>query len=486
VTWLIFPIFLVYLALFHRDKFKLSWRPVVTGLLLAGLLVIPMFVYLQNHPESQTRLSMLDGTLQGLRDGNVVPVLNNAKEALLAFVWPGYGDQFLAYNIPGRPVFDAVTAVFFIIGLLVALWRWKQPNYAFLLLWFGIGIIPSLLTGATANTTRNLAALPAVLLLPAIGFTAVAERLKIDGLKIKDGRRNSILNLQSLIIIIWLIFAGATTARDYFVRWGESPDVRGAYQHTLVEGLAFLEADASDLPLVISSVYPGPAHDPSISLVLSPEISAGARWVDARYGLVFPAGGNGRILIPASTPIHPELAQFVKEVTAVTLRPDDLDPQFVLYELNSAPLAQWNRMEPVNFDNAIILHTAQWLTTSTQPGEVVELLTVWEVVDPERVGPAVLPFYTTDVALFTQVLDGSGQVMTQRDALDAPSWDWQTNDIIVQIHPMTVPVDTAAGSYRTIVGLYDKLSQERLSVITADGTILETFADVAPLQVSNP
>jgi 4-amino-4-deoxy-L-arabinose transferase-like glycosyltransferase len=492
VTWLVFPIFLVYLALLHHDKFKKSWRPVLAGLMLAGLLVIPMFVYLQNHPEAQTRLSMLDGSLQGLREGNIAPVLNNVKEALLAFVWPGYGDQFLAYNIPGRPVFDGVTAVFFIMGLLISLRRWRQPNYAFLLLWFGIGIIPSLLTGATANTTRNLAALPAVLLLPAVGFTAVSrwvfQRLEIRDWRL-DAKKSLVSSLQSPMIIIavtWLIFAGGVTARDYFIRWGESPDVRGAYQHTLVEGLAFLEDDASDLPLVISSVYPGPAHDPSISLVLSPETGARARWVDARYGLLFPGGGNGRILIPASTPIHPALAQFVREVTAVSLRPDDRDPQFGLYELNRSSLDQWNRMEPVNFDNAVSLRAAHWLTISVRPGAVGELVTVWEVVDPERVGPAVLPFYTTDVTLFTQVLDNSGQVMVQRDALEAPSWDWQAGDIIIQIHPLTVPDGTAPGSYRTIVGLYDKLSEVRRPVITADGTILETFADVPPLQVSSP
>ena len=105
---------------------------------------------------------MLDGPLQGLRQGNILPILENVSEALLAFIWPGYGDQFLAYNIPGRPGFDMLTAVFFVAGLAVCLWRWKRPSYAFVLLWFAVGIIPSLITGATANTTRNLAALPAV------------------------------------------------------------------------------------------------------------------------------------------------------------------------------------------------------------------------------------------------------------------------------------------------------------------------------------
>ncbi len=186
VSWLLFPLFLGYLALWHRATFRRAWRPALAGLLLAGLLSAPLFLYLRAHPEMQTRLDMLDSPLQAIAAGQWRPVLANAADALLAFVWPGRGDQFLAYNIPGRPVFDVVSAVFFVMGLAVCLRRWRQPAYAFLLLWFAIGILPSLVTGPTANTTRNLAALPAVFLLPAIGFVALAGRIRNYELGIRN------------------------------------------------------------------------------------------------------------------------------------------------------------------------------------------------------------------------------------------------------------------------------------------------------------
>lgn len=173
-----FPLFLGYLALAHRAAFRRAWRPALAGLLLGALLSAPLFLYLRAHPEMQTRLDMLDGPLQAITAGQWRPVLANVRDALLAFVWPGRGDQFLAYNIPGRPVFDAVSAVFFVAGLLVCLRRWRRPVYAFLLLWFAAGILPSLVTGPTANTTRNLAALPAVFLIPAVGFVAAAGRIR--------------------------------------------------------------------------------------------------------------------------------------------------------------------------------------------------------------------------------------------------------------------------------------------------------------------
>ena len=491
MAWLIFPVFLIYLALLHRAKFRVAWRPVLAGLVLAGLLVIPMFVYLQNNPEAQTRLSMLDGPLQGLRDGQIAPILGNAAEALLAFVWPGYGDQFLAYNIPGRPVFDGITAVFFIVGLVITLWRWRQPRYAFLLLWFVIGIMPSLLTGATANTTRNLAALTAVMLLPALGFTAVTswilKRLWTRDWRLNAGQSPS-SNLQSPLAItamVWLLFAGFTTARDYFYRWGESTAVRGAYQHTLAAELAYLAETPAALPTVISTVYPGPAHDPSIGQVLAPQADPDRRWLDARYALLFPHGGSSRLVIPTSTPLHPAWTTFVRPVTAVSLRPDDLDPGFTIYDLDASRLALGDGETAVNFDDAVTLRAAWWLTPSTPLGETAELLTIWQVIDPARVGPLVPPFGATDAAIFVHVLDEAGHAFAQDDRLDAPSWDWQTGDVLLQIHPVIIPPETVPGSYQTIVGLYDRLSGDRRRVINAAGAAGDTFAFVPPLQISD-
>ncbi len=480
VAWLVFPIFLIYLWLIHRDSFQKSWRPMMIGLVGAGILVTPMFIYLRQNPDIITRLEMLDGPLQNLRRGEWRPLLQNGWAALLAFVWPGYGDQFLAYNIPGRPVFDGVTAVFFAVGILVSLARWRQRPYAFLLLWFGVGIIPSLITGPTANTTRNLAALSAVHLLPAVGFMAL-----VDGLGGK--RRPSPLGRPYLlagVTAVWIGLAGFFTARDYFGRWGQSPEVRGAYQHTLVETIAYLEAEAITGPLSLSTVYPSAAHDPSISLALAPQPDWAARWMDARYALIWPGGAAAQAIIPDSTPLHPALAALLRPLDAISLRPDDLDPGFTRYQWNVTAAQSWLPPAPLaNFGDGVMLLTAQWLTPATAPGSTAEMLTIWQVTDPARVGPRVPPANLTDVVLFTQVLTTEGQVLAQRDALDAPSWDWQSGDIIFQIHPITLPPDAAPGRYQTIVGVYDRLSGNRLPVVEQPGVM---FAEAPPLLIQSP
>lgn len=479
LTWLLFPLFLIYLAFLHRRLFRRSVRPVLVGLLLAALLVAPLFIYLTANPEMQTRLSMLDGPVEQIRSGQLLPLANTSVSALLAFVWPGYGDQFLAYNIPGRPVFDAITGLFFIAGIIVSLLRWRQPAYAFLLLWFTVGILPSLVTGPTAGTTRNLAALPAVYVLPAVGFMAVAGWMRV---------RNRALTRVAVpvTVALWLLWAGWVTGRDYFFRWGQEPAVRAAYQHTLIEGLTYA-AEMTEAPLVVSTVYPGPVHDASIALLLQGRAGLdNTRWVDARRALVLPAGAPARALVPSSTPPHPRYESLLSPLEQVTLRADDLDPSFGVYDLVTPPATPWAVTAPqADFGGAVALLQAEWLSPSVPPGGTAELLTVWRVLDPARVGPNHLPADAPDTVLFTHVLQPNGTLLAQQDALDAPAWSWQTGDLVLQIHTLAVPEGTPAGDYQAVVGVYDRPTGQRLPVLQQNGESGETAWPVMALRVAN-
>jgi hypothetical protein len=438
-----------------------------------------MFLYLSENPYAQTRLSMLSGTLDQVVSGDVLPILNNAGEALLAFIWPGYGDRFLAYNIPGRPVFDLVTAVFFVIGLILSLWRWREPSFAFLLLWFATGIIPSLVTGSTANTTRNLAALPAVYLIPAVGFVfagrAIAQRFELS--------QRTVLSLGAGI---WLLFVAFVSARDYFVRWGDAVEVRGAYQHTLVNELDYLKEQGFDeKAMVISTVYPGPAHDASIALVLGGEETQDFRWVDARNALLLPEGDEAYAVIPSSTPPHHAFSRYLRPLDKITIRPDDIDPHFSFYSLENDRNQISKDNEPLaDFGSAVLLEEAYWLSSPVRPGEYAELLTRWRVTDPDNIGPPHPPAFQPDTIFFTHLLDDEGKIVSQRDALDAPSWSWQVGDTLLQIHRLDLPEDIGAGSYRPFMGIYDRQTGERLPLGDDSGLGGETLFEGPALEVA--
>ena len=131
--------------------------------------------------------------------------------------------------------------------------------------------------------------------------------------------------------------------------------------------------------------------------------------------------------------------------------------------------------EPIaQFGEGLVLLDGYWRGESVPAGGVGEFVTVWLVTDPTQVGPVVWPIETTDIVLFTQVLTAEGSVLTQEDRLDAPSWSWGVGDVVVQVHQLFVPGETAVGDYETIVGVYDRESGTRLTVQTTQESFFVT------------
>ena len=64
---------------------------------------------------------------------------------VLQFFVPGRGDVDQFYNLPGRAVFDPLTAVSALIGLGLLAWHWRRGPALFLLLWLPALLLPSFL-----------------------------------------------------------------------------------------------------------------------------------------------------------------------------------------------------------------------------------------------------------------------------------------------------------------------------------------------------
>ncbi|MEM7802884.1 MAG: hypothetical protein AAF633_27080, partial [Chloroflexota bacterium] len=256
------------------------------------------------------------------------------------------------------------------------------------------------------------------------------------------------------------------TASDYFRRWANMPDVRGAYQTTLIASLDEIEtALPAEAPVLLSTVYPSAPHDPSIALVEMGIKDRPLGWMDGRLALLWPGQAQDSgidLFVPASTPLHPTFLNWVDPLTTFETRPTDLDPQFTHYRLRPDAVVKWQAQNGIPFNAAVELLSAEWVTEKVAPGGVAELVTVWRILDPAAVGPVVWPIETTDVVLFAQLLTDERTVLAQSDRLDAPSWNWQKADILVQVHPIFIPADAPAAKYDVILGIYDRQSGIRL------------------------
>jgi hypothetical protein len=77
------------------------------------------------------------------------------------------------------------------------------------------------------------------------------------------------------------------------------------------------------------------------------------------------------------------------------------------------------------------------------------------------------------------VLADDGHIIAQQDILSVPSWQWQTGDIILQVHQIWIPPEIEAGVYETAVGLYSETTGERVPIVGAT----DDRAFITPLQI---
>lgn len=481
VLWIVFPVFLIYLALFSRATFRRVWLFTLIAVLVGLLLAAPLFAYLRMHPGAEQRLEMLDAPLRALLSGDVSVVLNRAWSCIAGFFVPGRGDDFLAYTIPGRPFFDPLTGLLFLLGAGLCLARWRRPACAFSLIWFLVGISPSLITGAAASTTRSIGALPVTFLFPAL---AIVEGTRWAAARWEDrGGRAVWLGFVGLVLA-----TGVASACDYFVVWGESPDVRAAYQHTLIEAAGYLDSQPESGVVALSTVYPHAPHDPYVFEMSLQRRDLSPRWFDARRALLLPAEPTARLIAPSGVSLDAYFADLpgLHVRQRVELRPDDLAPFFIVYDweprVTLAALQERAQGERADFGDALQFLGYDLRTPTVVRGEAVELVTLWQVIDPGLLRSPNLSDVSTELVLFTHALDAVGGVVAQEDRLDAPAWDWQVGDVVAQIHRFMLPPDLSPGALVLEVGVYRRSDLARLPVLV-DGVVVDNRVILQSVEV---
>src|SRR5258706_12856686 len=122
----------------------------------------------------------------------------------------------------GGSVFEPLGGVLFAAGLLLTLWRWRRPAYAFLLLWLVVGLAPAFVSTPAASLGHTITAQPAVYLFPAVALSAFGDWGR--------GRTRSWPVLAAALAALFLLVTAGRDLRDYFVRWPALPEVRGLYR----------------------------------------------------------------------------------------------------------------------------------------------------------------------------------------------------------------------------------------------------------------
>ncbi len=463
------------------------------GIWFVGALVMGLVLAAPHllDADAWQRSATLATTLSDLKAGDPRPLLTTSIEALCTFTFRG--DPFITYNVPGRPIFDPLVGILFYGGVLLCLRRWRRPACAFTLLWISTGLLPSMIVGAWNSTLHSMGMQLVVFVPPALLAVEASRWL---------GQRYG-LRASRLVGVAFAGLVGLTcvfTFRDYFVRWGEWPEVRAAYFHNLAAITDYVNRTPYSGAVTLSSPFPDLPLDPFIADLRVRRRDLSLRWFDAWRALVFPSATRSLLIVPPSAPLDPYLAQRLdlRPVERVNLRPDDAAPYFDVFEWTpSAALARFTSLPtktviagdkplslPVSL-GAVELVAYDLPTQTITPGGIVTLVTVWRILAPAALGPLPAHDYGHSLAIFAHLLDPNNAVVGQEDRLDAPAWNWQPGDAFVQVHSFSIAAAASPGSYPLEVGIYLRQSLTRLPV-SVNGVAVDNRVLLPPVQVLSP
>ncbi len=418
------------------------------------------------------------------------------------------GDAVPIYNVSGRPVFpEVVGAALFVMGLLICLWRWKQPAYALMLLWFFIGLTPAMVTPFSPNFVRTIAAWPIPFVFAGIAMHEVVRFARARGanqqsaISIQQPHRGAsrsvVSNQQSAVSIqqsvvrnqklimgflaLVLALNAVLTARDYFLDWPKGDYVRFWQQAAWTQAVRTMNADPSTAPIAASGLSIQD-FDPQTFDLLGLRSDLKVKWFDCRNAMLYPQNGmTTRYLSPPFFPCDADLqARFWAgaKLIAQPQWPGTNDVIFTLHELNgraalesalntSAPRPIWiggetfdsrnpdNDLEPAHLPFALGgLNLLGWETdrATVKPGDTIDVFTFWEVT-----GPIAPP-----LKIFVHVTAPAGKIVTQWDGLDVGIGSLETHDVFVQRHRLDLPGDLPPGPYRLSIGAYHPDTGARL------------------------
>jgi 4-amino-4-deoxy-L-arabinose transferase-like glycosyltransferase len=459
---LILVSFCGYLLLVRPQMIKQRWRGILLMFVVSLMLVIPLIMTLQQQPESDARVAELAVPLVEAQVGNYEPLIEFTVTTLNMFHRSGDGEWL--YNIPHRPVFGAVGAVFFWFGVLFAVVLALRPFLqrtkstfrtrfiaddksdaaAFLIAWWLAGISPGFISVPPASLGHTIMAQPAVFILTALPIWCIENWIE---------RKGQMQMVKAGTAVLALLLIGSIAIRDgvdYFVNWQERGMVRFLYRAYFHDIADYLNETPDITDFGVTGRLAGPWDRLSLSIDTSRDIRP--RWY------------------------NPERVLLLQPSISFAWYPQDLysHPEWVVpledgwdngdYRL-ARVTAVMEEGERTCFANGLCIVTIAYDpdTYQFEVGWAVErplnLPSMPLISNPPPPGVYAGP----RLAVFAQLVDTAGNGLANDDGLWIDPTTLYTDDLFLQQHRFQVPPDSEPAE--VIYGLYDPMTSERIFTI---------------------
>ena len=493
------------------SRSKIRTELPLIGLFLGTATVVaaPLLIHFALNPDHffmrSSQLWIFDDNIGAAK--TLSALIENVWEYLLLFGI--HSDQYWHNFSVKQLMLYPLEALFFWLGVGLALRRWRDPTYRLLLLWLGVMLLPSILSVATGTNTygshyfiRLSGAAPAIYLLASVGIWETFLFLR-DKLPQNVTLKPAVL--VSVLVGGFFLVQGVNTYRTYFQNWANEPDMPESYGTAWTKLAQTLNGQPSDGDTVyivhgsyphwrysLEYLYQGSATVKMID-VFSPNLAGNVErvlaekdkkatakivewgsndfWIgDDIEALSFLLDKYGRYL---STEQYSEFS--VHEYTDVSL-----DRSWTLYDY----------LEPitVRYDGGIALTgialgQGQDQLASHDSIELEQERSLWCFLQWQKGPPS-----DVDFAMSLRLYNDSGEIVYQADnkirklANNTPTSGWTENEVVDSIFHIDIPADLQSGSYDLRLVVYDFETQ----IPTVEIDVWQPEVTLARLQLSLP
>lgn len=419
------------------------------------------------------------------------------------------GDPARWRNLPGRPVFDPLTGLAFLLGLGLALRAAVRGarGAALALIALAVLLVPSVVTDAAPNFSRAIGALPLACLLAALGMDAVAAALErglasrgLLGRAPGSGRgrwsERGPERVAAGMLVAWLALAALASTQAYFVTWARHPDTPAAFDAekmalgvlypSLGKWVSWAYQDL-DRPPDLLYLSPTMAEHPTVRVAAGGDTPAA---FDPRQGMVRLTDRQQHstmILLPNETEMAEILTARPEAFEVPVIVEGDPDvlralrltepPPLQLFRIKPAPSsASSPNVEGIDLGPYARLLDAEW-PEQVRPGATAPITLTWEVLQPSPE-----PLHTA-----IQLRAPDGRALGEGDGPPLggsyPTDRWRQGERIVSYHRLRVAPDAPPGPAEIWLGWYTPPEGERPFAALVLGEDGETVVELGRIAV---
>lgn len=442
------PLLLLALAAFLLWQGRRDWLRRGAGWFLLGTAVslLPLTLFYLQNPELLVgrtgQVSILNPAING---GDLFGTLwRQIWQALGLFFWQG--DTILRHNPAGRPFFDWLMAVPFLLGLVWCLKQWRKPAATAVLLWSGIMLGVTILAEDAPHFLRSVGILPGAIFLPALGLAWIWRWERLPEL----ARRG----------VVTVAIGGSLllTMKDY-VNYNQQPETALLFEAASVELAESLAAEDVETAVYLDRWFwdePSQKGWPTVPFLADLD-----EVVFYRPETGLPPAAPGQSVSLYTWPFGdlefvPELLADAEMVVVRNgrLARGDLEPEPYPLYVRYASGTQPDTTQTVQFGNEFILQRGIITLVDEQ---TVQVDLVWQKIGIDQ------PGHIAFLHLFEEE-----QLITQADATPGgaywfPHW-WQPGQWVHEQRLLTLSERYDPALHTIQVGLYDPATLARLPI----------------------